>query len=1461
MATQTTDLELRIRAALEGIESVTGFTAELRDTGAATAELTADAAKLDSALSALAGLQQQIQQHRDLQRQLTETAAALEAAREKQRGLSQQVVESLGPTQQQLREQQRADAAAEKLTARLEAQRAKVRDLGNEMDAAGAPSARLTAQYESARSKLDALGEQLAAAKQRQEEATKAVKDGGEPNARLIRLHEKQTDTVESLEAQLQHLESQLQHNAQALDAAGVKTGQLDEASARIAQTFEDVAAKAKAFADAQANLKFIPHEQLEREAQGLRDSYEVLRSSGKLSAQELAQANLKLQEGLLDLERQTNGWKESLVQAKVEIGAAIAAFAPIAISIKQASDFETALAGVRKVVDGTDEQFAGLTDRIRELSRELPISAEGLADIAAAGGQLGVPIDKLDQFIELAAQVSVAFNVTAEQAGQAVAELANIFDLPLEKVGELASSINVLGNTTAATEGQILEFLTRVGGSARQFGLTAEAVAALGASLIAMGRTPEVAATAVNALLVRLQAANVLAPKAQAALEGIGLSAAELARQIRENPQAALETFLGTLEQLDDQARTEAIAQILGVEQADKIASLVGNIEQYREALKSATDQQQVSGALQKEFDAQAQTTAKQYELLRNVLADITLQIGTAFLPAVKAAIAAGKSVAEAIATVVESAPGLTAVAVTLVSVGAAMSGLRIATAAARVAITGLLGSVGSLVPSLTAAGGAATAAATAVTGLGRALALVPRFLGVGIALAGAEAVIAALINIRNIQRDLAEAEAKVQAELQAGIDAASARAVQYTGLAQGSATAIEAIAAGTEQLTASQRAHYAAVLDAAEQYLRAQIAIGVREQELAGQTSVNMAAVRAELGQVRAARAALQAEIDSQRPLTPDQVIDPAVLERVRALGDEIKTLSAQDLAALTASAQRELGTVSAVIADAAQQFPALSGAARDAALAMDGRFAPLIQAQRDLGAAVDALRTEQFARLGVDASAVLTGIDAEAKELLETFRSLMTDPDVDPRLKLAAFDALLKRLDSPQELEALRESLERSNRPAEQLEQAMQQVNQRLAEMPGVATSAEEQLRAALEASEQLAEQSAERQIQSAQEVAAAQQAAAGQTSEAFDALMDQLGNAETQADIDRFREASTTAFRDGAISADEYTASLRAANQQSEALANASVGFAAALGNYVSALRASYAAVSEDAAAAFDAVNERAAISDTTVSNYLSSLASGVAGLNQVITEQQAQADGLIGRWSALNAQIASGAEATRYFGANSDHALVQSRQSLEGYINALRSAIANMEYLDAQRLTQLQSALAAAQSRMDSLRASAQSALASVQDELDRLRGNTDAIEDRRQRARLAELEAQLAQARAAGDQASINALNQAIAKQRELMRLIAQQRQEEAQQAEQPSPQPRPQPTPAPPPQPTPTPLPPPAAPAPAMPSFAVSRVVEVRFVIVDQTYSLYGDEATAQALLDELARAKSVTY
>lgn len=473
--------------------------------------------------------------------------------------------------------------------------------------------------------------------------------------------------------------------------AAQDSGGGAEKATKGIAAGLEQTAqaaGKAGATVDAAfETLSFKRHGDIKGEIEKVRAAYETLASSGTLTSAELAQASLRTHQQVAELKAQTNGWSDALLQARGAIAGVVGAGAGLTYLVKQAMDFESAMADVRKVVVASDEEFSSLTQQVQDLTEELPLSAVELAKIAAAGGQLGVAKEHLGDFTRLAAQMGVAFNLSADEAGQAIAKLSNVFDLPVAAVGKLGDAINVLGNNTAATEASIIDALTRIGGSARQFGLAADQSAALSAALIALGKPPQVAATAINALLSKLQTATIQGRDFQDALGDLGLSAQKMAGQIAADPQQALTGFLKTLEQLDKQSRAEIIGRLFGIEYADDIALLVGSLGQYEKTLGLVADKGEVAGAMTREFSERMKTTEAQLDLLKNAANRVAVNLGSALLPAVSRVAEALTGATGSLADFTKEFPLVSQLGLSLVTIATSAAGLKTAMLALRLA------------------------------------------------------------------------------------------------------------------------------------------------------------------------------------------------------------------------------------------------------------------------------------------------------------------------------------------------------------------------------------------------------------------------------------------------------------------------------------------------------------------------------------------------------------------------------------------------------------------------------------------------------------------------------------------------------------------------------------------------------------------------------------------------------
>jgi len=120
---------------------------------------------------------------------------------------------------------------------------------------------------------------------------------------------------------------------------------------------------------------------------------------------------------------------------------------------------FENEFANVKKTMnDVQDPQvFKNISDDILRLSTEIPIMAGELAGIAAVGGQLGIGADDISSFTEVVAKLGTATNMSAEQAATSMARFLNVTNEQTDAIGKYAAVLVELGNSTAATEGEII--------------------------------------------------------------------------------------------------------------------------------------------------------------------------------------------------------------------------------------------------------------------------------------------------------------------------------------------------------------------------------------------------------------------------------------------------------------------------------------------------------------------------------------------------------------------------------------------------------------------------------------------------------------------------------------------------------------------------------------------------------------------------------------------------------------------------------------------------------------------------------------------------------------------------------------------------------------------------------------------------------------------------------------------
>lgn len=318
---------------------------------------------------------------------------------------------------------------------------------------------------------------------------------------------------------------------------------------------------------------------------------------------------------------------------------AAAAVAAPLGLAVNEAIKFESAMSDVRKVVDfDTPQQFKEMGDDILRMSQELPMSAEGIAKIVAAGGQAGIAKDELKQFATDAIKMGVAFDITAEQAGTMMANWRTAFGMSQTQVVELADQINYLSNTTAASSDAISDIVTRVGPLGDVAGISASQIAAIGASMAAVGVKSDVAATGIKNLALGLVAGAGATKSQQAAFAQLGLSAEDVAKRMQTDAQGTIVDILSRIKQLPKEAQAATLSDLFGKESIEAIAPLLTQLDNLKDNFNKVGDASQYAGSMEAEYQARAGTTANQLQLAKNNLVALAVNLGSLLLPAVNA-------------------------------------------------------------------------------------------------------------------------------------------------------------------------------------------------------------------------------------------------------------------------------------------------------------------------------------------------------------------------------------------------------------------------------------------------------------------------------------------------------------------------------------------------------------------------------------------------------------------------------------------------------------------------------------------------------------------------------------------------------------------------------------------------------------------------------------------------------
>ena len=277
----------------------------------------------------------------------------------------------------------------------------------------------------------------------------------------------------------------------------------------------------------------------------------------GKEDWNQLTEAIAKTKEQIEKVKNETNSFSESMDATKNKVTFFSSIYTGISYLGNILSSLSDKVAGYVSQYAAMQEHVAGVSKYTGMAAKDVELlneefkkmdtrtSRAALNDLAADAGRLGITgkKDVLD-FVQAADQINIALGADlGEGAVKNIGKLANIFGddkrMGLKQAMlSTASAINELAQSSSASEGNILDFTTRLSAMAKTAGLTQAQVMGLGAMFETQGLNAEVAATALSKVMQKMGSDTEKMAKMA------GLNVQEFAALVQTDMNAALIEF-----------------------------------------------------------------------------------------------------------------------------------------------------------------------------------------------------------------------------------------------------------------------------------------------------------------------------------------------------------------------------------------------------------------------------------------------------------------------------------------------------------------------------------------------------------------------------------------------------------------------------------------------------------------------------------------------------------------------------------------------------------------------------------------------------------------------------------------------------------------------------------------------------------------------------------------------------
>lgn len=313
-----------------------------------------------------------------------------------------------------------------------------------------------------------------------------------------------------------------------------------------------------------------------------------------------------------------------------------------IADAIKAMADFETAFTGVEKVLTASSSELANVSEDLREMATQLPVTAEELAGVAEQGGKLGIEAENITKFTETIAKLGSVTDIATEEVAQGFRKILAQTDATVDDMERLGAIVNEISNRLPSDAEEIVDAVSRAGTSLTQLGLRSRDILGLIGPLAGVGSSARRVGTAFRRLGEQLLDPRIL----QELDEAFGQTPGTFKAMRKHSPTETIISLGKAMNQGGTAA--ESLTTILSTPASKALRLLGANAENVSESMGIANSQWEKATSLNEEMEVILDNVNARWDIYKSQVHDVAIEIGQFFRPAVLSIIGLLSGIAE---------------------------------------------------------------------------------------------------------------------------------------------------------------------------------------------------------------------------------------------------------------------------------------------------------------------------------------------------------------------------------------------------------------------------------------------------------------------------------------------------------------------------------------------------------------------------------------------------------------------------------------------------------------------------------------------------------------------------------------------------------------------------------------------------------------------------------------------